>query len=416
MNRYWRFVGFLLLSGLSAAAWSTTALRLHPPDSQQLNFAALSAIVCEETGIRLEPDASYGDGDDPIESLLDDSAQLGIIENTRSFVSGVRTVLPLYESVVHLAARKDLSIDDLAQAERPLRLKLVHNSYTARLVLDLLFERAESLPESYELWKEGDAGRPDLLFYVGPINPHNTEWFPQGFSLVPLSKFDAAGAEFYIDGISFLVPQLRSTRIPALTYSLPGNEVGIDALAVDMLLVAHKSTDESLIYELTRVLLEQKPRFAAAEPALFRWMRADFDVQDLTFPLHRGARQYFDRDEPGFLERYAETLNLLVYLAALLVTGAVAFGRWRARRRKDRIDDFYLRVLELRRGAGFDDPARLLGELESIENEAFTALIDERLAADDSFRIFTELAEGLRRELKAAPEAGHHLKAAENSG
>ncbi|EAQ96737.1 TAXI family TRAP transporter solute-binding subunit [Congregibacter litoralis] len=406
MKRCCHLVACLLLSGVSAAALSATTLRLHPPDSQQLNFKALSAIVHEETGIRLEPDASYGDGDDPIASLQDESAQLAIIENARTFEPGIRTVLPLYESVVHLAARQGVSVDDFRGGERPLRVQLLHGSHTAGMVLDLLLERAEKLPDSYELWTAGDAGQPDLLFYLGPINPHNTAWFPDGFSLVPLSKFDAAGAEFYIDGISFLVPQLRSTRIPALTYSLPGNEVGIDALAVDMLLVAHKSTDDSLIYELTRVLLEQKPRFAAVEPALFRWMSADFDVGDLTFPLHRGSRQYFDRDEPGFLERYAETLNFLVYLAALLVTGVLAFGRWRARRRKDRIDDFYLRVLELRRGAGFDDPAKLLGELESIENEAFTALINERLAADDSFRIFTELAEGLRRELKTPIDAG----------
>ncbi|MFT4769090.1 MAG: hypothetical protein ACI8RN_002230 [Glaciecola sp.] len=394
------FAWALLLWALSCSTAFATVLRLHPPDDRQLNFAALSTIVEEETGIRLEPDASNVDGDDPIESLLDGSAQLAIVENTRAFQAGIRTVLPLYQSVVHLAARKDLSIGELRGSDRALKLQIVHNSHTARLVLDLLLERASDLPKDYEVWQPGDPGRPDVLFYVGPINPQNTSWFPEGFTLVPLSRFDAAGAEFYIDGISFLVPQLRSTRIPALTYSLPGNEVGIDALAVDMLLVAHKDTDPSAIYDLTRVLLEQKPRFAAVEPAVFRWMSRDFSLGDFTFPLHRGARNYFQRDEPGFLERYADSLNFLVYLIALLFTGAVAFGRWRARRRKDRIDAFYLRVLDLRRAAGFDDPKRLLSELEKIEDDAFTGLMDERLAADDSFRIFTGLAEGLRRELK----------------
>ncbi|MFK8043294.1 TAXI family TRAP transporter solute-binding subunit [Congregibacter sp.] len=396
----WGAVALLLGCGLFPSAWSATALRLNPPDNQQLNFSALSAIVYEETGVRLEPNPSFADGEDPIDSLLDGSADLAIVENTRAFQPGLRSILPLYQSVVHLAVRKDLSIGDYVGSERSLQLQIYNNSHTARMVLDLLFERASELPDRYEFWRPGDPGSPDLLFYVGPINPHNTAWFPEGFTLVPLSRFDAAGAEFYIDGISFLVPQLRSTRIPALTYSLPGNEEGIDALAVDMLLVAKKSTDQSAIYELTRVLMEQKPRFAAVEPTLFRWMGADFNARDLTFPLHRGARQYFDRDEPGFLERYADSLNFLVYLVVLMFTGAVAFGRWRARRRKDRIDGFYVRVRNLRRAAGFDDPKRLLSELEKIEDEAFTGLINERLAADDSFRIFTELAEGLRGELK----------------
>jgi len=154
------------------------------------------------------------------------------------------------------------------------------------------------------------------------------------------------------------------------------------------------------IYELTRVLIEQKPRFASVEPALFRWLSADFNAGDLTFPLHSGARQYFERDKPGFLERYADSLNFLVYLVVLLFSGAIAFGRWRARGRKDRIDGFYVRVRELRRAVAFDDPKRLMSELEKIEDDAFAGLIAERLAADDSFRIFTELAEGLRAELK----------------
>lgn len=410
-GKAYRFGALIVLWALSSLAASATVLRLHPPDNQQLNFAALSAIVEEETGIRLEPDASNVDGDDPIESLLDGSAQLAIIENTRAFQAGLRSVLPLYQSVVHLAARQGLSIDEVRGSGRALKMHIVHNSHTARMVLDLLFERASDLPESYELWRPGDPGDPDMLLYVGPINPGNTGWFPEGFTLVPLSRFDPAGAEFYIDGISFLVPQLSSTRIPALTYSLPGNEVGIDALAVDMLLVAHKATDPSAIYQLTRVLLEQKPRFAAVEPALFRWMNADFSAVDFTFPLHRGARNYIERDEPGFLERYAESLNFLVYLIVLLFTGAVTFGRWRARRRKDRIDGFYLRVLDLRRNAGFDDPNRLLGELEKIEDEAFQGLIAERLAADDSFRIFTELAESLRRELKDQITSGNTIEA-----
>ena len=163
-------------------------------------------------------------------------------------------------------------------------------------------------------WREGDPGQPDLQFYVGPINPQNTDWFREGFALIPLGRMDAAGAEFYIDGIQFLVPQLRAARIPALTYNLPGNEAGIDALAVDMLLVAHAQLRDETVYDLTATLLEEKARFVAVEPALFRWLRSEFDEHELAFPLHRGARQYFERDEPGFLERYAETLNFLVYL------------------------------------------------------------------------------------------------------
>ncbi|MDP5054999.1 MAG: hypothetical protein NWP69_14520 [Congregibacter sp.] len=401
----------LIVSALYTSAASAEVLRLHQPGGQLLDFAALSAIVQEETGISLKQSSSNAEDDDPIDALLGGSAELAIIENTRAFQAGVRSILPIYQSVVHLAVPQALDLGEFRRQGRLPKLQILNSSHTARVVLDLLFERASELPETYELWSAGDVGAPDMLVYVGPINPHNISWFPDGFTLVALSQFDAAGAEFYIDGIRYLVPQLRATRIPALTYSLPGNQVGIDALAVDMLLVTNKTTSDSTIYRLTRVLLEQKPRFAAVEPALFRWMNEDFSPADFMFPLHNGARQYFERDQPGFLERYADSLNFLVYLLVLLVTGALAFGRWRARRRKDRIDDFYLRILNLRRTTAFDDPQRCLGELQQIEDEAFAGLIAERLAADDSFRIFTELAAGLRTELKGQINSGSATQA-----
>lgn len=392
-------------AALTVGAAHAEVLRLHAPLAQQLDFAALSAILEEETGISLAADPSIAAGDDPLESLVDSSADLAIVENTRAFREGVRTVLPIYRGVIHLAVREDFASIDWTEGGRVPRVEIINDSHTGKLIADLLFERAKGIPRDYTVWTKAVSGKPDFILYVGPINPANTSWFRDGFSLFPLSRVDAAGAEFYMDGIRYLVPQLRNTRIPALTYDLPGNAEGIDALEVDMLLVAHKRVDNRVIAVLTRALIEQKARFAAAEPALFRWLSApDYSLGDFGFPLHRGARQYFERDEPGFLERYAESLNFIVYMVVLLVTGAVALGRWRARKRKDRIDTFYTRVLELRRESGFGQADDLLARLEAIETEAFQGLIDERLSADDSFRIFTELAEGLRAELKARRE------------
>lgn len=386
--------------GFTACAQAERTLFLHPPNSTQLNFPALSRIVEQEAGLYLKADPSDDPGDDPLLSILDRSADLAIVENTRTFTDGVRTVLPLYEGVVHFSARKGFDPAEFRDADRQLRVEIVNNSHTAALMARLIAERSEELSGDFLRWREGDPGQPDLQFYVGPINPQNTDWFREGFALIPLGRMDAAGAEFYIDGIQFLVPQLRAARIPALTYNLPGNEAGIDALAVDMLLVAHAQLRDETVYDLTATLLEEKARFVAVEPALFRWLRSEFDEHELAFPLHRGARQYFERDEPGFLERYAETLNFLVYLTVLLLSGLLALGRWRARRRKDRIDGFYARVLDLRAHQGQRLPRELLEELEGVEREAFEALINERLAADDSFRIFTELVHGLRRDLE----------------
>jgi hypothetical protein len=409
MTRLLRLVAGLLVvaitTGITTVAAAQPLLRLHPPAIEQIDFQALSAILEDEVSVRLGRDESLAPGDDPIASLRDGSADLAIVDNTRPFESGLRAVLNLYTAVMHLSVRADLDVDAARAAGRTLRVELLPDSHAGRLIVDLLRERSARDHLNVEFWSGAGPGEPDLQLYLGPINPHNTAWFRKGFRLAALDTLEDPGAEFYIEGIRFLFPQFSHTRIPALTYTLPGNEQGIDALAVDMLLVSHRRVSPDLIYALAKSLIEQKARFAAVEPELFRWINSSFEIDDLAFPLHRGARMYMERDEPGFLERYAEALNFLVYVAALGVTGLVALGRWRARRRKERVDAFYLRILDLRRDLRRHEAGANLAALEAIEDDAFAALMDERLAADDSFRIFMELAEGLRREIKALPES-----------
>lgn len=395
--RTW-LAGLLLVLAAVAGA---DELRFHPSSLTRLDVPGLSSIIEQETGIELVRIAAESA---PIAALASREADLAVVENTQPFAPGVRTVMPLFSSVVHMAVRDDMDWEGFLQEQRQTRVELRGATHTARLVADLLFARAQSVPSGISLWTEGSGGVPDFLVYVGPILPQQTDWFRDGFRLVSMGRIDPAGAEFYTDGISYLHPQLTPTRIPALTYQLPGNETGIDALAVDMLLVTHRDTNPADVYRIVQVLLEQKPRFAAAQPQLFSWLREDFAKDHLSFPLHSGTRDYLAREDPGFLERYAETLNFIVYLVALMVTGIVGFGRWRARTRKDRIDRFYQRLLALRQRIGDDDAGTLLLEVDALESEAFDLLVRERLAADDSFRIFMDLTASLRRELGSPGE------------
>lgn len=400
-----RILGPLMgLAMLATMAQAAPDLRMHPPLLGQVDVQALSSILEDEARLSLGRDASVAPGDDPIASLIDGSADLVIVDNTRPFEPGLRAVLNLYTAVMHLSIRADLDISDGPREGKKLQVELLPDSHAGRMITQLLSERSRGARPLVEVWDPASPEGPDLQLYLGPINPRNTSWFREGFRLVALDSLSNPGAEFYLEGIRFLMPQFTYTRIPALTYTLPGNEEGLDALAVDMLLVSHRRVRPELIYALTKTLVEQKARFAAIEPGLFRWLNSSFDIDALTFPLHSGARMYINRDDPGFLERYAETLNFLVYVTALLVTAILAFSRWRARRRKDRVDGFYQRIIELRERFRHGAPDATLEALEAIESDAFAALIDERLAANDSFRIFMDLADGLRREIRAAAD------------
>jgi len=96
-------------------------------------------------------------------------------------------------------------------------------------------------------------------------------------------------------------------------------------------------------------------------------------------------------------------INMITYTFFMLVTGFLGFVRWHRRRKKNRVDTFYQRVLDIREqvrsNAGYS-AEDLAQKLNAIEKEAFQLLIDEKLSADESFQIFITLLHSTFNEFK----------------
>ena len=307
----------------------------------------------------------------------------------------------MYESVLHIAFNYDFSSD---LPDKPLmgaRFFITNNSAAGRELVQVVTQRQGLKPSDYSIRPTLVPEETDVIVYFGPINPERTDWIPPGFELISLDSEFNPQSQFYQEGIGYTAPNMKPKVIPAMTYELPGNDVALLTVAVDTLLVVRRDVPAPKVYQLTKTLLEQKPRFNAVAPSLFGGINDSFDPLDLNFPLHPGARAYLERDEPGLLERYAETINMLVYVTFLIITSFIAFGRWRNHQKKDRIDVFYQRVFEIRDRADSEPASDLLRELDELEREAFDSLIREKLLADESFRIFTELLGRLRYDLQA---------------
>ncbi len=72
-------------------------------------------------------------------------------------------------------------------------------------------------------------------------------------------------------------------------------------------------------------------------------------------------------------------------------------------RRKDRIDEFYEQVLAVRDGMLKQDSPDVVAvrrRIRELQDEALQMLIEEKLAADESFRIFMSLCNDLVDELR----------------
>lgn len=388
----------LTLAGLSACDELDSEVRFLPPAYQNVDQDALQKILAERSGIELSGAAS-GTGMSALDALTNDVADLALVENSASFTPGVRAVLPVYQSVLHVIARKNFEPRDAGQPLKGATIYIADNSGAGHKVLEVVAKRQGLALDQLTFVDSPESGNVDLILYFGPINPDDPAWYRPGYELVSLEKRLNPHSEFDRDGVGYIIPKMHAAVIPALTYDIPGNEEPIVTVAADTLLVARASVPVRLIYELTKTLIEQKPRFTAIAPHLFGDINESFDPLELSFPLHAGARFYLHRDEPGLLERYAETINLLVYIVFLLLSAGVALYRWRLHRKKDRIDTFYVRALGIQEQANGDNTEELLVQLSALEQEAFKSLIDEKLSANESFRIFTDLLARVRAGL-----------------
>jgi TRAP-type uncharacterized transport system substrate-binding protein len=380
-------------------------LSMHITDYRQFSGDSIQTIFQEQSGLKII-EAENEAGLSPLEHVAQGKADLALVENSSTFKSGVRAVLPVFESVLHVLVRDDFEPQDENSPLRGASIYIANNSSAGANFVSLVTQRQGLSALDYSVVLKPQADRPDVIIYFGAINPTNLTWAPQGYSLVSLDNSLNPKRQFYEEGIGYTAPNMKPKVIPTLTYDLPGNENPILTVAVDTLLVAGKNVPELLIYKLTRTFLEQKPRFTALAPHLFSGINESFDPLSLNFPLHRGSRLYLERDEPGFLERYAETINMLVYVTFLLISAFLAIGRGRARMKKDRIDVFYERVMVIADQKHEASCEQLLQQLDALEREAFNSLIKEKLAANESFRIFTDLMARTRAELKEQKQFG----------
>jgi serine phosphatase RsbU (regulator of sigma subunit) len=121
--------------------------------------------------------------------------------------------------------------------------------------------------------------------------------------------------------------------------------------------------------------------------------------------LHKGLLAYTERDAPTVYERYSGIAEVAVTVLIALMSATFAGVRIYRMRRKNRIDVFYTDAMAIRHSVS---DASTPGErtaaaqkIRALQAKAFEMLVDEQLAADESFRIFISLSNDVLQELNA---------------
>ena len=394
----------LLILGVSACSPESTTLRLARPVSDLDASIAedVSRLFDTESRLSIEITDDTYSGEQALSAVLSGDADLALVSNAQPYREGITTIIPLFPSVLHIAYLGDRDATDISTLLEGATVFAGAPGSASRLIFEQGLERSGLGSPNFE-YLSGMNTSADVVVVFAPISPERLRQFP-GVRLFSLGPPDSVGTGAAIDSATLLNPYLKPFVIPVSTYD-EATPDPILTLAVDKVLVARRDLDPNLVYYFISELLRLKPALSAERPAIFRDLTGDFDPGDSTFVLHAGAQAYVERDEPTVYERYSGVAEVMVTVLIALISAILGGMRIYRMRRKNRIDAYYSQVIDVRKqaedGASDDERRALIQKLKSLQDNAFEQLVEEKLAADESFRIFITLSNDVLRQLGA---------------
>lgn len=178
----------------------------------------------------------------------------------------------------------------------------------------------------------------------------------------------------------------------------PIPERDLATVAVMRTLVAHRNVPEQVVNAITETLMERRRELVHVIPEDFKLIRPllaqispPSQDRGLAPALHAGAREYYDKNKPSFLQKNADYVALILTVVLLVASWVWELKRWVERSQKDRADHYIHDVVELMNRAQRCEETIALEELRqrlyAILTEAVVALDNDQLS-EESFQSF----------------------------
>jgi TRAP-type uncharacterized transport system substrate-binding protein len=400
----------LVLLNLASCEPGQEELRLVAPFTPLDRAIAedLSGLLDASNSTRLSITGSSLAGDAAIDAVASGAADIALVSNSQPFRNDIATVMPLYPTVLHIAYRQDRDASTGSALLRGAKIYAGPEGSASRMIFARIVDRLGLADSDYE-YVSDLTDHPEVVIVFAPISPDLFADYPD-YRLFSLGSPETIGIGSAVDAAVLLNPHFRPFVIPAGTYGETTAEA-IVTIAVDKILVARSSLDSSVVYDLINDILRLRPALAAKRPGLFQQLSEDFDASRSRFIVHSGAQAYLQRSAPTVYERYSGVAEVAVTLLVAIFSASFAGVRIFKMRRKNRIDRFYAATIDVRRSIkDSNDPAehrQAIAKVRKLQDEAFDLLVDEKLAADESFRIFITLSNDVLRQLGAAGVDDH---------
>jgi len=396
-------LAFVLLAALAACEEGPSELRLVTP------VGTIDRDIVEELAelfdnervlTRITLTEETMSGEEALDAIASGKADVALISNSQEFRRDIATVMPLYPTVLHIARR-----DGFAQPTAPgdLSNAAVFAGATgsaSRSIFERIADNIGLADDDYRYITDPSEVA-DMVVVFAPIAPERIAEFPE-LRLISMGTPQEIGNGGTVDAAVLLNPHFRPFVIPVGTYGDSTPEP-IVTIAVDKILVTRSDLDSAVVYDFISDILRLRPALAAKRPGLFQQLSEDFDVSRSRFVLHPGTLDYLQRSEPTIYERYSGVAEVAVTLLIALFSAVLAGVRILRIRRKNRIDRYYAAAIEIRDSvddeASSSEREQAIVKIRDLQNRAFDQLVDEKLGADESFRIFITLSNDVLRQL-----------------
>jgi hypothetical protein len=137
--------------------------------------------------------------------------------------------------------------------------------------------------------------------------------------------------------------------------------------AVSYRLMARAALDRGPVSVLTERLFQLRSGIARTEPAINLMKAPDNDTATSSvLPNHRGALDYFNREQQTFMDRYGDWMWFALFAGGGVSSGAAWMARLLVRRRREIVDEVLERLGELMKEARC---AQTRDELDALTRE-----------------------------------------------
>ncbi len=383
---------------LVSACTDESALRIYStPEEPGPTLAVAISELLERAELELAVDV-LATPEAVVDVTRRDPRSLGIVEAS-VIPADVTSLALLYPSILHVLYRGEAPAD-FAALVRGRSVYAGPRGGSAYRLLERLV--ADFRIPMNELDLLDLPLEPDVFFIFGGLLSEDALNRLEGYRLFSFGSVDELGRGSFVEGVALRKPTIRPYVIPRGVYPALQSGPAL-TLAESTLLIANESLDESIAYRVVEQLLTHANDITRLYPLAGESLDEQIDPVLLAASLHPGARRYFERDQPTFVERYAETLALGLAVLVTLTTAMVALRNQRRQRKKDRVDGYLEQVLAVRKALaqGVDAKRRRVLRMEVVErqNDVLAQLVAEQIAGDDNLVVFMLLCNEVLKEI-----------------